>query len=410
MIFDRDLWFEIVQSIRKNKLRTILSGFTITFAILIFTLLFGISNGLQNTFSTFFVNDTPNAIYINSGRTSKPYEGKKSGRQIQLTNKEVEFIKSKNQDNVEYISSKIYKNFNVSYRQQKNTYSAVAILPDHQFIDQYKMNEGRFVNISDLNDNKKVAIIGRLIKKDLFKNKTPIGKYINLQGINFKVIGVFTKEGDDEAENIIYIPLTTAQTLYANNDHINGIDLTYDKNMNYSEIIAFTELLETQLKELLGIAPQDQRGIRIRNVAESIKQTNTMMIVLTILVFFIGFGTLIAGIVGISNIMVYVVNERQKELGIRKVLGASPKSIVSLIILESITITSVAGYLGILIGIGIIKLIGDRLEKYFITNPNVETSIIIGAMVTLIISGCIAGYVPAKRASRIKPIVALRDD
>ncbi|MEN8890389.1 MAG: ABC transporter permease, partial [Wenyingzhuangia sp.] len=119
MIFDRDLWFEIVQSIRKNKLRTILSGFTITFAILIFTLLFGISNGLQNTFSTFFVNDTPNAIYINSGRTSKPYEGKKSGRQIQLTNKEVEFIKSKNQDNVEYISSKIYKNFNVSYRQQK---------------------------------------------------------------------------------------------------------------------------------------------------------------------------------------------------------------------------------------------------------------------------------------------------
>ncbi|MEN8891138.1 MAG: FtsX-like permease family protein, partial [Wenyingzhuangia sp.] len=288
--------------------------------------------------------------------------------------------------------------------------SAVAILPDHQFIDQYKMNEGRFVNISDLNDNKKVAIIGRLIKKDLFKNKTPIGKYINLQGINFKVIGVFTKEGDDEAENIIYIPLTTAQTLYANNDHINGIDLTYDKNMNYSEIIAFTELLETQLKELLGIAPQDQRGIRIRNVAESIKQTNTMMIVLTILVFFIGFGTLIAGIVGISNIMVYVVNERQKELGIRKVLGASPKSIVSLIILESITITSVAGYLGILIGIGTIKLIGDRLEKYFITNPNVETSIIIGAMVTLIISGCIAGYVPAKRASRIKPIVALRDD
>lgn len=409
-MFDRDLWSEIFQSIRKNKLRSILSGFTITFAILIFTLLFGISNGLQNTFSSFFVNNTPNAIHIYSGKTSIPYKGKKSGRKIHLSNKETKAIKDINGNKVDYLSSKINKNFNVSYQHHKNNYAINAVLPDDQFIDTYKLSEGRFINISDIHQNKKTAVIGQLVKNDLFKTKNAIGKYINLQGINFKVVGVFSKEGDDNAERIIYIPLSTAQTLYANNDYVNQISLTYNKNMSYPEVVAFSESLQTQLKELLVISPNDQSAIRVRNVAESVKKTNMMMMVLTVLIFFIGFGTLIAGIVGISNIMIYVVSERTKELGVRKVLGASPKSIVALILLESITITSIAGYVGILIGLGSVKLIGNSLEKYFITDPSVDTSIIIGAMITLVISGCIAGYVPAKRASRIKPIVALRDE
>ncbi|ANW95516.1 ABC transporter ATP-binding protein [Wenyingzhuangia fucanilytica] len=409
-MFDRDLWAEIFQSISKNKLRSILSGFTITFAILIFTLLFGISNGLQNTFSSFFINNTPNAIYIYSGKATVPFKGKKSGRRVQLTNKEVQYIKETNSDKVQYLSPKIYKNFNVSYEHNKNNYPVNGVLPDNQFIDTYKLSNGRFINLSDIQKNNKTAVIGRLVKNDLFKNKNAIGKYINLQGINFKVIGVFEKEGDDNAERVIYIPLSTSQSLYANNDYVDQIDLTYNKNMSYTEVVAFSKLLEKQLKELLIISPNDQGGIWIRNVAENIKDTNMMMLVLTVLIFFIGFGTLIAGIVGISNIMIYVVSERTKELGVRKVLGASPKSIVALILLESITITSIAGYLGILIGIGTVNLIGDSLEKYFITNPSVDTSIIIGAMITLVISGCIAGYVPAKRASKIKPIVALRDE
>ena len=409
-MFDRDLWSEIFQSIRKNKLRSILSGFTITFAILIFTLLFGISNGLQNTFSTFFVNNSPNAIYIYSGKTSTPFKGKKSGRKIQLTNKEVQYIQKLNGDKIQYLSSKVFKTFNVTYKHYRNSYSINAIQPDDQFIDTYTLNQGRFINLSDIKENKKTAVIGRLVEKDLFKNQNAIGKYINLQGINFRVIGVFNKEGDDNSERIIYIPLSTAQSLYANNNYVDEINLTYNKNMSYPEVMAFGELLEKQLKKVLIIDPKDQRGIRISNVAESIKKTNMMMMVLTVLIFFIGFGTLIAGIVGISNIMIYVVSERTKELGVRKVLGASPKSIVALILLESITITSIAGYVGILVGIGSVKLIGNSLEKYFITNPSVDSSIIIGAMVTLVISGSIAGYVPAKRASKIKPIVALRDE
>ncbi|MDO3694572.1 ABC transporter permease [Wenyingzhuangia sp. chi5] len=409
-MFDRDLWREIFQSISKNKLRSILSGFTITFAILIFTLLFGISNGLQNTFASFFVNRTPNAIQIYPGRTAIPFKGMKSGRKIQLSNNEVDHIKEKNNDKVKFISAKIYKSFNVSYEHNRNNYSVNAVQPDHQFIDTYELSEGRFINITDAHKKEKTAVIGRLVKDDLFKNKEAIGKYINLQGINFKVIGVFEKEGDDNAERVIYIPLSTAQSLYANNNYVDQIELTYNDNMSYDEIISFSNSLEEQLKELLLISPKDQSALWISNVAESMKSTNMMMMVLTVLIFFIGFGTLIAGIVGISNIMIYVVSERTKELGVRKVLGASPKSIVALILLESITITSIAGYLGILIGIGSVNLIGNSLEKYFITNPSVDTSIIIGAMITLVISGCIAGYVPAKRASKIKPIVALRDE
>ncbi|MGY5354389.1 ABC transporter permease [Wenyingzhuangia sp. IMCC45467] len=409
-MFDRDLWGEIFQSISKNKLRSILSGFTITFAILIFTLLFGISNGLQNTFSSFFVNRSTNAIYIYSGNTTIPYKGKKSGRRIHLTNEVLSFIKQKNSKEVAYISSKIHKTFNVSYNHNKNNYSINAVLPDDQFIDTYQLNSGRFINISDINQTKKTAVIGQLVKKDLFKNKNPIGEYINLQGVNFKVIGVFNKEGDDNAERRIYIPMSTCQTLYANNDYVDQIVLTANKDLNYTQVVAFCEDLQSQLKELLVIAPNDQNAVRIRNAAEAVKNTNMMIFILTILIFFIGFGTLIAGIVGISNIMIYVVSERTKELGVRKVLGASPKSIVALILLESITITSIAGYVGILIGIGSVNLIGNSLEKYFITDPSVDTSIMIGAMITLVISGCIAGYVPAKRASKIKPIVALRDE
>ena len=410
MMFDRDLWGEISQSISKNKLRSILSGFTIAFAILIFTLLFGISKGLQNTFSDLFVNNSSNAIYVYSGRTSIPYKGNKAGKTVRMSNEEIRYLKQHNKNKINYISAKVFKNFNVTYQDKKNNYSVTAVRPASQFIETFQLSKGRFINTLDINRNEKTAVIGKLVKEDLFKTKNAIGKYINVQGINFKVVGIFEEEGDDYSERIIYIPLSTAQVLYANKDYVDQIYLTNNKNMSHSEVIAFSKTIENQLKELLVVSPNDQGAIRVRNNAEAMRNTNMMLVIITVLIFFIGFGTLIAGIVGISNIMIYVVSERAKELGIRKVLGASPKSIISLILLESITITSIAGYVGIIIGVGSIKLIGNSLEKYFIINPSVDTSIVIGAMITLVISGCIAGYVPAKRASKIKPIIALRDE
>lgn len=409
-MFDRDLWREIFQSIQKNKLRSILSGFTISFAILIFTLLFGIANGLQNTFESFFVSNASNAITIRTGKTSKPYKGNQSGKKIQLSNADFEFLKKKNASKIEYSSGRIYKNFRVSHHNEHRNYNIKAVHPEHQFIEKSSMTRGRFINTSDLHNTRKVAVIGKKVSDDLLQNKFPIGKYIQMQGIAFKIVGVFEEADDDNENSVIYIPLNTAQNLYEKNNYLNEISLTYNPTMNYEEALDFGYLIKKQLQERLTVAPKDQRAIRIRNNAEGKKGIDQLMFVIGILILFIGFGTLTAGIVGISNIMVYIVKERTKELGIRKVLGASPRAIVSLILLEAISITSLAGYLGIFIGIGALNLIDDKLEAYFIQDPHVDTPIVVGAVIVLIIAGAIAGYVPAKRASQIKPIVALRTE
>ena len=409
-MFDIDLWREIFQSIRKNKLRSILSGFTVAFAILLFTLLFGIANGLENTFRSFFVDDAQNSIFVQSGRTTKPYKGLQAGRSIQFTNNEYDYLKDNFGDKVQYITSRIYKNVDASYKNEKSSYSLRAVHPDHQYLEKTQMRDGRYISEKDLKERAKVVVIGRLVEEDLFKRTTAIGKYINLSGIPYKVVGVFTDDGGDNEERLIYMPISTAQRIYGNNDYVDQINLTYNPNMNFNQAIAFSDMLTKKLKERFNVDPRDQRAIRVRNLANESKGVSQMTLVLAFIVLFIGAGTLVAGIVGIANIMIFVVKERTKELGIRKALGATPKSIVSLIIFESIVITAMAGYFGLLLGTGILALIGDSLEDFFITNPSVSFNLVIGATITIIIAGAIAGYLPAKRASRIKPIVALRDE
>ena len=206
------------------------------------------------------------------------------------------------------------------------------------------------------------------------------------------------------------MPLSTAQQVYGNNDYVDQINLTYKPELDFNQAIDFGLDLEKKLKERFLVATNDQRAVRIFNMAMQNKGINQMTSVLGILILIIGMGTLIAGIVGISNIMIFIVKERSKEIGIRKALGASPKSIVSIILVESIFITTIAGYFGLLLGVGILEWVGPSLKPYFITNPSVSTSLVVSATLTLIGAGTLAGYLPAKKASKIKPIVALRDD
>ena len=409
-MFEKDLWNEIFQSIRKNKLRSMLSGLTIAFAILIFTLLFGIANGLKNTFESFFLDDATNLIYIRSGKTSLPYKGNQTDKKINFSNKDYEHIKSHYQEKIEYITSRTYNNFTTAYKGNKDNYSVIGAQPDHQYLENTNVTFGRFLNAADLQFKLKYVVIGRLVAKDLFENENPIGKYLSLQGVSFKVVGVFEDSGGDNEERMIYMPVSTAQSTFSDNDYVNEINLTYKPKMNFEQAIAFSVLLEKELKERFSVAPKDQRAIRIRNTADSMKKTNQMLFVLGVLILFIGFGTLIAGVVGISNILVYIVKERTKELGIRKVLGAEPKSIVGMILLESILITIFAGYVGMFLGVSALQLIGDRLTDYFITDPSVDNGIVVGATLVLILSGAVAGYVPAQKAAKIKPIVALRNE
>jgi putative ABC transport system permease protein len=409
-MFDIDLWREIFQSINKNRTRSLLSGFTVTFAILLFTILFGLANGLNNTFSKTFVDEASNAIFIRTGKTSKAHKGLQAGRRIQLKNQDFVYIKEDFDSETEYIASKVFKNITASYKNKKNNYSLIAVNPDNQYVEKSKVYSGRYVNQLDIDNQTKVIVIGRLVEDELFSRTSALGKNINLSGISYKVVGVFSDDGGDDEERIIYMPLSTAQQIYGNNDYVDQINLTYNPDFDYNQAIDFGLDLEKKLKNRFNVASNDQRAIRIFNRAMQNKGINQMTSVLGILILIIGMGTLIAGVIGISNIMIFIVKERTKEIGIRKALGASPKSIVFIILIESILITTLAGYLGLLVGVGVLEWASPVLKTYFITDPSVSKSLVISATLTLIGAGTLAGYLPAKKASKIKPIVALRDD
>ncbi len=409
-MFDLDTWREILQSMNKNRTRSVLSGFTVAFAIMLFTILIGIANGLENTFAEAFVDDANNGVFVRTGRTTKAHKGLQAGRRIQLKNEDVDYVKDEFKDKVQYITARLFRNVDASYKGEKNSYDLRAVHPDHQFLEKTKIKEGRYINVNDLKNKSKIVVIGRLVKEDLFSKTKALGEYINLSGIQYKVVGIFTDDGGDNEERKIYMPITTAQQLYGNNDYIDQISLTYNPNMKLNQAIDFGLDLEKNLKKKFNVAPNDQRAIRVFNMAQQSKGINQFTTVLSIIIFIIGLGTLIAGVVGISNIMIFIVKERTKEIGIRKALGAAPKSIISIILIESIVITALAGYLGLLIGVGVLEWGGPSLKDYFIKDPGVNTSIIIVATIILVAAGALAGYVPAKRASKIKPIVALRND
>lgn len=409
-MFDIDLWREIFQSINKNRTRSLLSGFTVAFAILLFTILFGLANGLNNTFSKAFVDDAANAVYIRSGRTTKANKGLQAGRRIQFKNQDYDYIKSDFDPSIEFITSRVYRNVLANYKNEKNSYSVRAVHPDNKYVEKTKVTRGRYINQRDMKMANKVIIIGDLVREDLFLSEDPIGKYLNLSGIMYKVVGTYIDDGGDDEERLIHMPLSTAQQLYGNNDYVDQINLTYNPHYNYDQAIDFSVALEKKLKERFTVAKNDQRAIRVFNMAMQNKGINQMTSVLGILILIIGMGTLIAGVVGISNIMIFIVKERTKEIGIRKALGASPKAIIAIILVESVVVTTIAGYVGLLVGVGVLEWAGPSLKSYFITDPSVSRSLVIAATITLIAAGTIAGYIPAKKASKIKPIVALRDD
>ena len=410
-MFDLDRWREIFQTLGKNKLRTALSGFTIAFAILLFTLLFGIGNGLKHFFEREFSGDATNSVYINSGITSKPYKGLQSGRRIQFKNDDTKFINEKFEEEIDFFSPNIQR-FNVLavYKGNQNRYVVRGVYPDYQPLESAVIEDGRFLTFLDLKKKAKVIAIGRLVEEDLFGARSAMGKNISLDGISYRVVGVFSDPGGDGDERFIYTPFSTAQGMYRDNDELDYFGLTYNPKLNVDQALAFTNLLTKLLKEKHSVDPRDQGALRVRNYAEGARGVQQFIMVLNIIILFIGIGTLIAGVIGISNIMVYIVKERTKELGIRKALGATPGSIISMIMQESIFVTAIAGYVGLMAGVLVLKAIGKSLEKYFIINPSVETYVVVAATIVLVTAGTIAGYIPAKRAARIKPIDALNDE
>lgn len=410
-MFSRDTWREIFATIGKNKLRTFLSGFTVALGILIFITLYGMGNGLVNTFDKFFSQDATNVIYLFPGRTSIPYKGYKSNRTIEFDNTDLADIETNFPMFLEHVSPIIRRSATVKYKQESNSYTTQGVDWGQQFAEKTIIMKGRYLNHLDIEEKTRNAVIGRLVEIDLFGAENALGKYIDIGGSVFKVIGVFQDEGGDNEERQIFIPYTTRQLIEKNTDDVDQIVVQFKPELGYTGAMALERNLRRYIKDKKYIHPDDGNALFIRNVTDNLKQNQEFAGALQLIVTVVAFGTIIAGIIGISNIMVYVVKERTKEIGIRKAIGATPRTVISTILLESVFITTISGFVGMLIGVGLLRSLGDNLaDDYFITNPYISIGVAVFATVLLIIFGGVAGYVPARRAAGIKPIVALRDE
>ena len=407
-MFDIDRWQEIFSSIRSNVLRTVLSGFTVALGLYIFIVLFGIGKGLQNAFQEGFTRDAQNLISIFTGKTTIAYEGLQADRQVTLNNSDYNAIVDAHPEKVQYSTPRYSTNLNVKYGKESGFYQISGANDEEVKIENRQLLNGRFISPKDIDEKQNVAVIGRMVQRDLIKNGDPVGKELEINGSVFKVIGVFSDDGGDWDERMISIPISTLQQMKKGSDTVSTVYIAYDEKLNPEQALAYSDQLKKELKARKKVSPDDENAVVVRNRAEGLKDSFQFLFVITMIVGFIGLGTLLAGIIGISNIMVYIVKERTQEIGVRKAIGAKPRSIVSLIIQESIVITVISGLIGVVLGVLTLKLIGNSLEEYFIKDPSVGWLLITAAFISLVMSGLLAGFVPAYRASKIKPIEALR--
>ena len=407
-MFDIDRWQEIFSSIRSNVLRTVLSGFTVALGLYIFIVLFGIGKGLQNAFQEGFTRDAQNLISIFTGKTTIAYEGLQADRQVTLNNSDYNAIVDAHPEKVQYSTPRYSTNLNVKYGKESGFYQISGANDEEVKIENRQLLNGRFISPKDIDEKQNVAVIGRMVQRDLIKNGDPVGKELEINGSVFKVIGVFSDDGGDWDERIVSIPISTLQQMKKGSDTVSTVYIAYDEKLNPEQALAYSDQLKKELKARKKVSPDDENAVVVRNRAEGLKDSFQFLFVITMIVGFIGLGTLLAGIIGISNIMVYIVKERTQEIGVRKAIGAKPRSIVTLIIQESIVITVISGLIGVALGVLTLKLIGNSLEEYFIKDPSVGWLLITVAFISLVMSGLLAGFVPAYRASKIKPIEALR--
>ncbi|UFH36652.1 ABC transporter permease [Flavobacterium acetivorans] len=414
-MFNIERWQEIFEAIAKNKLRTFLTGVSVASGIFILVILLGAGKGLQNGIERQFENDANGLISFWSGTTTKEYKGLNPGRQIQFRNSDFDVSVQKFDDKLEIKSANfIFWNGVMTYGKETGNYRYIGVYPDYQAVENAKVIEGRFINDKDLINSEKVTVIGQKVKSDLFKDKNPIGEQIVISGINFKVVGVFTDPAGEREESRVYLPFTTTQKAFGVGDKVSNLDFTLKKKDTYEEALAqsnkFTQELSLLLKSKNMIAPEDDGAIGINNSIENAKQFYDLNLYIRLFFWWVGICTIIAGVVGVSNIMLIIVKERTKEIGIRKALGASPISIVGMILHESVFITTIAGFLGLLASLLLLELVGPQIKSDYFLNPEVDFSVALTTLVILVVAGAIAGFFPAYRAAKIKPIVALRDE
>jgi putative ABC transport system permease protein len=414
-MFNIERWQEIFEAISKNRLRTFLTGISVASGIFILVILLGAGKGLQNGIEKQFERDAAGIIEVWSGTTTKEYKGLNPGRQIQYRDADYKQSVQKFDDKLDLRASTYnYWGAPFSYGKESGSYQYRGVTPDYGTVENLTIVQGRYINSNDLANNEKVACIGMKVKTDLFKDKDALGKEIIINGINFKVVGIFTDPGGEREETRAYLPLTTVQRAFGNGDKISNLFFTMKKTDNYDEALAQSEKFTKDLKDLLKsrntVAPDDDGGVGVYNSVKDAKQFYDLNLYIRLFFWWVGICTIIAGVVGVSNIMLIIVKERTKEIGIRKALGASPFSIISMILHESIFITTIAGFVGLLASLLLLEFVGPMVQSEYFQNPEVDFSVALTTLVLLVFAGALAGFFPAYRAAKIKPIVALRDE
>lgn len=413
-MFDIDKWEEIFTTLQKNKLRTALTAFGVFWGILMLIILLGAGQGLQNGVAKSMLLDATNSIWFFTGRTSIPYKGMPPGRALQFTEEDLKAIEE-NIEGIKIMSPEnwLSGNYNVSYKRQASPFTVYGANQDYFPIKvTFKYISGRPINQYDNMEGRKVCNIGDRVSEVLFGNEDPIGKYIKVKDVHFKVVGVYHFDGTqfNQGERI-YVPFSTFQRTFNPGGPVTLFAVGTDQ-----EVISGRELEQRILKFLAQrhiVHPEDNQAYFTHNQEDQYNQVMGLMLGIKSFVWVIGVLTLFAGIIGISNIMIIVVKDRTREIGVRKAVGATPWSIVSLILQEAIFITGVAGYLGLLTGVvtlegvnHLLVLAGADIE--FFSRPEINLNVAISATLVLIVAGALAGLVPAVRASKIRPVEALK--
>ncbi len=417
-LFGGNTWQEIFQSIRKNKLRTFLTMIGVFVGIYIYIGLSGASKGLDNGFERQFETIAKNSLFAWGQRTSMPYAGFKTGRQIQLKLGDVDVLYNRVAE-IETIAPRNVKgifgsNPGIITRGLKSgNYAVYGDFPDFADIATKKIYDGgRFINDEDIEQARKVCVIGERTQKELFEeDEDPIGGYIRIDNIYFQVVGVhkFTPGGGFESDSDIYIPFATFKKLYNTGDNVSWLTIAaYDD----ADVVKVEEDIKATLRSIHNVSPKDERAFGSFNLGEIFNKIMGFSSGLTFLSLIVGIACILAGVIGIGNILLISVKERTKELGVRRALGATPSEVRNQIIIEALTLTLLAGIIGIIFGALTLKII-DVLTQgsdFPYANPTVPVPYVIGSLLLMVVLGVLIGLIPAQRAVSIRPIDALREE
>jgi len=416
-VFDLDRWQEVWHTLSRHKLRTVLTGFGVFWGIFMLCMLLGMGNGLQRGVESQFKGESAAAIWVWPNTTSKAYQGRNEGRDITATTRDLDAINTKMGDGVRdgVPRNFIRGEFTITRGTKQSSFDVSATMPDFQKIRFNTILEGRYLNDVDIRDYRKVAFIGLDVYKALFsEGESALGKSIFIKGVHFTVIGVFKNPNAraDREQRRVYLPISTARKLFRESEKVDVIIMNSNAQSE-GEIIQQQKSIRNLMASRHGFAPDDEQAVQIFSPLEEFKRLQGLFGGIKAFVSIVGIATLLAGMIGVSNIMLIIVKERTREIGVRQALGATPRSIISLVLTESIVITLLAGYLGLVLAIGLLELIASQTEgdgSSFFYNPQIDLNVALGSLLLLTLCGALAGFFPARHAATIQPIEALRAD